>query len=156
MTCVPVTPAQSTTRDTSNTKKPISSYPLATVCLGPAWSQPSDSKHGQTPRTWFQGGGRLSVVRTSPVFSCRSSCLCLWPPTAAAPLPPSPHPHGPSSAHLAQRPRGTVNKAWPAAAPAHIHAEARIINNATIGQSIFTFFRRGVMDGNCTLGTTLP
>ena len=35
-------------------------------------------------------------------------------------------------------------------------SKPRIINNATIGQHIFTFFRREVMDDNCTLGTTLP
>lgn len=31
-----------------------------------------------------------------------------------------------------------------------------IINNATISQHIFTFFRRDVMDDNCTLGKILP
>lgn len=35
-------------------------------------------------------------------------------------------------------------------------AKPRIINKATIGLRIFTFFRRGVMDDNCTLGTARP
>ena len=35
-------------------------------------------------------------------------------------------------------------------------SKPRIINKATIGQHIFTFFRQEVMDDNYTLGTTLP
>lgn len=79
------------------------------------------------------------------VLGCRSSCLCPWPPFHPQLCPPSKASQGNQRIMLGEQP------------PLHKSAsKTMIINNAAIGQCIFTFFWRGVMDGNCTLGTTSP
>lgn len=111
------------------------------------------SQHGQPPRTYFQGGSHLCcaqrcralMAKTQGLLRCKSSCLCPGHRLQPQLCPPRRASQGNQQIMLGRQPVLLKSVSKP-----------RIINNTTIGQHIFTFFRREVMDDNCTLGTTLP